>query len=79
MFFVTSLSGAVLVTLFASQILEPGLRPAGEDSPVRYYAYFAVPGQLGLFAAFLVPLLIDFTWPSVTRYLWPTGTRTCGG
>ena len=60
MFFVTSLSGAVLVTLFASQILEPGLRPAGEDSPVRYYAYFAVPGQVGLFAAFLVPLLIDF-------------------
>ena len=61
MFFVTSLAGAVLVTLFASQILEPGLRPAGKDSPVRYYACFAVPGQIGLFAAFLVPLLIDFT------------------
>ncbi|HKM55504.1 MAG TPA: hypothetical protein VJY33_19020, partial [Isosphaeraceae bacterium] len=59
MFFVTSLSGAVLVTLFASQILEPGIRRAGEDSPVRCYACFTVPGLVGLFAAFLVPLLID--------------------
>ena len=32
-FFVTSLSGAVLVTFFASQILEPSLRRAGDDSP----------------------------------------------
>jgi Patatin-like phospholipase len=59
MFFVTSLSGAVLVTLFASQILEPGLGLAGELSPVRGYACFAVPGLIGLFAAFLVPLLIE--------------------
>ena len=59
MFFLTSLSGAVLVTLFASQILELGLRRGGEDSPVRCYACFTVPGLVGLFAAFLVPLLID--------------------
>jgi hypothetical protein len=59
MFFLTSLSGAVLVTLFASQILELGLRRAGEDSPVRSYACFTVPGLVGLFAAFLVPLLIE--------------------
>ena len=58
-FFVTSLAGAVLVTFFASQILETGHWLAGMSPPLRSYACFAVPGMLGLFAAFLVPLLIE--------------------
>ncbi|MGC8644145.1 MAG: hypothetical protein ACP5XB_30160, partial [Isosphaeraceae bacterium] len=58
-FFVTSLSGAVMVTFFASQILEPALRRPGEDTPLRRYACFTVSGLIGLFAAFLVPLLIE--------------------
>jgi len=58
-FFATSLTGAVLVSLFASQILEAGDPLAGTTSHQRGYACFAVPGMLGLLAAFLVPLLIE--------------------
>ncbi|MFO0891761.1 MAG: hypothetical protein U0790_21800 [Isosphaeraceae bacterium] len=58
MFILVSLLGAVLTTLFAFQILEPGLGVSGKTRLPRGYACFAVPGLLGLLAAFLVPLLI---------------------
>lgn len=57
-FFVTSTLGAVLVTLFASQILESGREDEISGSGLRGHACFTVPGMLGLFAAFLVPLLL---------------------
>lgn len=57
-FFVTSLLGSVLVTLFASQILEATHRNEQSVSAARGHACFAVPGTLGLLAAFMVPLLL---------------------
>jgi hypothetical protein len=57
-FFVTSLLGAVLVTLFASQILEATHRHETGISALRGHACFTVPGTLGLLAAFMVPLLL---------------------
>jgi hypothetical protein len=57
-FFVTSTLGAVLVTLFASQILEARREDELTGSRLRGHACFAVPGILGLLAAFLVPLLL---------------------
>lgn len=54
--FVTSTLGALLVTLFASQILESRREDEIARSPLRGHACFAVPGMLGLLAAFLVPL-----------------------
>jgi len=57
-FFVTSTLGAVLVTLFASQILESRRENEIAGSAPRGYACFMVPGLLGLLAAFLVPLLV---------------------
>lgn len=58
-FFATSLSGAVLVMLFASAILEAGRNTDSPDSHLQEYVRFAVPGLIGLLAAFLVPLLIE--------------------
>jgi len=57
-FFVTSTLGAVLVTLFASQILESRREDEITGSGLRGHACFTVPGMLGLLAAFLVPLLL---------------------
>lgn len=57
-FFVTSTLGAVLVTLFASQILESRREDEITRSRPRGHACFAVPGMLGLLAALLVPLLV---------------------
>jgi len=57
-FFVTSTLGAVLVTLFASQILESRREDEIAGSGLRGHACFTVPGMLGLLAAFLVPLLL---------------------
>jgi hypothetical protein len=57
-FFVTSTLGAVLVTLFASQILESRREDEITGSSLRGHACFTVPGILGLLAAFLVPLLL---------------------
>jgi hypothetical protein len=57
-FFVTSTLGAVLVTLFASQILEATREDELAGSRLRSHACFTVPGMLGLLAAFLVPLLL---------------------
>ena len=57
-FFVTSTLGAVLVTLFASQILESRRQDEIASSGLRGHACFTVPGMLGLLAAFLVPLLL---------------------
>jgi hypothetical protein len=57
-FFVTSTLGAVLVTLFAAQILESRREDEITCSGPRGHACFAVPGMLGLLAAFLVPLLL---------------------
>lgn len=57
-FFVTSTLGAVLVTLFAAQILEARREDELTGSRLRGHACFAVPGMLGLLAAFLVPLLL---------------------
>ena len=59
-FFVTSTLGAVLVTLFASQILESRREDEIAGSGLRGHACFTVPGLLGLLAAFLVPLLLAF-------------------
>jgi hypothetical protein len=50
--------GAVLVTLFASQILESRREDEIAGSGLRGYACFTVPGMLGLLAAVLVPLLL---------------------
>jgi Patatin-like phospholipase len=69
-FFATSLTGAVLVTLFASQILETGQGLAGTSSPLRGYASFAVPGTIGLLTAFMVPLLIEHLFGG-NAYLLP--------
>jgi len=49
-FFVTSTLGAVLVTLFASQILESRREDEITGSGPRGHACFAVPGMLGLLA-----------------------------
>ena len=57
-FFVTSTLGAVLVTLFAAQIVEARREEELAGSRLRGHACFAVPGMLGLLAAFLVPLLL---------------------
>ena len=57
-FFVTSTLGAVLVTLFASQILESRREDEIAGSDLRGHACFTVPGMLGLLSAFLVPLLL---------------------
>jgi len=57
-FFVTSTLGAVLVTLFAAQILESRREEEIARSRLRGHACFTVPGMLGLLAAFLVPLLL---------------------
>jgi len=57
-FFVTSTLGAVLVTLFAAQILESRREDEIARSRLRGHACFTVPGLLGLLAAFLVPLLL---------------------
>lgn len=57
-FFVTSTLGAVLVTLFASRILESRREDEITGSSLRGHACFTVPGILGLLAAFLVPLLL---------------------
>jgi hypothetical protein len=58
-FFATSLAGAVLMTLFASEILDSSRLPASSPSYVQLYVKYAVPGLVGLLAAFLVPLLIQ--------------------
>jgi len=58
-FFATSLAGAVLMTLFASEILESSRLPASSPSFVQLYVKYAVPGLVGLLAAFLVPVLIQ--------------------
>ena len=57
-FLVTSTLGAVLVTLFAAQILESRREGEIAGSGLRGHACFTVPGMLGLLAAFLVPLLL---------------------
>lgn len=59
-FFVTSTLGAVLVTLFASQILESRREDEIARSGLRGHACFTVPGLLGLLSAFLVPLLLAY-------------------
>ena len=59
-FFVTSTLGSVLVTLFASQILESRREDEIAGCSLRGHACFTVPGLLGLLAAFLVPLLLAF-------------------
>ncbi len=58
-FFATSLTGAVLVMLFASAILEAGRDPDSPVSHLQDYVRFTVPGFIGLLSAFLVPLLIE--------------------
>ncbi len=69
-FFATSMAGAVLVTLFASEILESSRLPASSPSFVERYVKYTVPGVVGLLAAFLVPVLIQIQFGE-NAYLLP--------
>jgi hypothetical protein len=58
-FFATSLSGTVLMMLFAASILEHG-KPRDESrSNLQDYVRYTVPGIIGMISAFLVPVLIQ--------------------